>query len=134
MKKILQFLATSGSFLYEDRGFRFVDSQYSGVFGGNGLVVLQNDKMDVRLLLDREQLSMDFRGKGRASPRDWFSEDIVRQMITGEIDRTFLDNNNVEFIQSHLDEIEQLFSVENLSTTEAKCRQLQRERSKRLFA
>jgi hypothetical protein len=134
MKRILRFLATSGSFLYEDHGFRLVDSRYFDGFGGCGWVILTNDALDIRVVAERDPLlQMDFRGKGRTAKKHWFSEDIVRQLLTGEPNRSFLTRANVAFIGKRFQDIERLFSSDRLTETEARANQLERERAKRLF-
>ena len=133
MRRILEFLAKEGSFLYEDAGFSIVASEYLPSFGGTGSVTLSDTVIELRLHLDRDRLMLDFRGSSRKSPQEWFSVDVVRQLLTAETDMGFLDAGNVEFLRSRIVELRQRFSQSQLVSTEAALRQLEKQRSKRLF-
>ena len=134
MRKILQFLATEGFFLFEDHNFRFVDSHYWSAFGGSGTVVLASDVLDIRFAIEREhRIFMDFRATGRTSPNSWFSIDIVRQLLTGEIDRSYMDDENTAFLNQRFHDVQVLFSKDRLDETEVEFKKLEKKRSKRLF-
>lgn len=133
MKQILMFLACDGAFLYEEHGFRIVDSEYISAFGGPGSVVLSNDTLEIRLYLDRDRQSVDFRGKRRKSFQAWFAIDVVRQLVTGEIDKGLLDAENIAFLRQNVVKLQQLFGKASLAATEKALRKLEKERSRRLF-
>lgn len=133
MKKILCFLAKDGSFLYEKEGFRIVDSAYIPTFGGTGFVILSDGVIDLRLELDRDRLLLDVRACRRASRNSWFGLDVVRQLLTGQTGSALLDRDNVAFLRAHLAELRLRFAEGSLVATEAALRQLEKQRSKRLF-
>jgi hypothetical protein len=134
MRRILQFLAADGSFLYEQHGFRIIDSKYSNEFGGTGSVTLSNDIVEVRLWLERHLLFMDMRAAGRRSARPWFSTDILRQMLMGQInDKSVMDEENVDFLRANSSEQQARFDRDHVSATEAACKELKNQRAKRLF-
>lgn len=134
MRKILQFLATDGAFLYEEFDCRIVDSEYVASFGGTGSVKLTNDIVELKFWLDRDRLFMDFRGTSSQSKNSWFSMDIIRQLLTGEVtDKALMDHENVKFLQEHFERIQDCFTTQKLATTESTCTKLESQRSKRLF-
>jgi hypothetical protein len=134
VKKVVEFLATDGAFLYEEHGCRIVDSEFIATFGGTGSITLCNDVIELRLWLERDRLFMDVRALGRKSQRSWHSLGIVRQLLTGKIGGEVLwDRANVDFLREHFDMLMDRFSKSNLDETESKCRELERQRAKRLF-
>ncbi len=134
MRKILDFLATDGAFLYEDYDCRIIDSRYTESFGGTGSVTLRAKDIELRLWLDRDRLFMDVRGHGQRRQESWFSIDIVKELITGELAECAIMNaENTVFLKHHFQELTHLFSMANLSQTESTCRKLEKQRSKRMF-
>lgn len=133
MKKILEFLAGDGAFFYEEEGFRIVDSEYIPTFGGTGSLVLSNGAVDLRLHLDRDRLMLDFRATSHKSRLAWFSLDVVRQLLTGEPDKGFLEGENISFVKRHIKEVMMRLDKASLASTEAALRQLEKDRAKRLF-
>lgn len=127
MKKILRFLTSDGSFLYEEERFRIVDSAYVPNFGGTGHVILSDGVIDLRLELDRDRLLLDVRACRRASRNSWFGLDVVRQLLIGQTASTLLDRDNVAFLRAHLAELRRRFAKELLVATEAALRQLEKQ-------
>lgn len=65
---------------------------------------------------------------------DWYSIDIVRQLITGKVhDSAILDQNSHIFLYEHFSILCELFSPEKAPDTIAKMKKLESERAKRLF-
>ena len=133
MRKILQWLSTDGAFLYEEESFHVVDSEYIDSFGGTGNMVLSNGIIDLRLSIDRDRLLTEICGSGRTSPQAWFGLDVVRQHVTNEIATAVMDSDNVDFLRTHLKDIQQRFAKDSLQSTEAELKQLEKQRAKRLF-
>ena len=134
MRRILQFLATDGAFLYEEKECHIVDSEYVATFGGTGSVILRNDVVELKFWLERDRLFMDVRAVSSQSNNSWFSMDIVRQLLTGEVtDKAKLDPENVEFLKEHFERIQDCFTKSKLPATESACRKFENQRSKRLF-
>ena len=134
MRRILQFWATDGAFLYEEKECHIVDSEYVATFGGTGSVTLRNDVLELKFWLDRDRLFMDVRAVSSQSKNSWFSMDIVRQLLTGEVtDKAQMDHGNAEFLKQHFGWIQGCFVESKLPATESTCRMLENQRSKRLF-
>ncbi|WP_013627139.1 hypothetical protein [Rubinisphaera brasiliensis] len=134
MRKILQFLAIEGAFLYEKFDCRIVDSEYVASFGGTGSVTLTNDIIVLKFWLDRDRLFMDVRAASSQSKNAWFSLDIIKQLLTGEVtDKARMDDENVEFLQERFGKIQDCFTEQKLAITESACKKLESQRSKRLF-
>jgi len=131
MNELLTYLVTRLSFLYNDYGARFVDSQVSGP---HALLVLQAGELRLRLVRDRSQLFVDFQGREKPSDDDWFSFDIIRQLLTGDIaDSAEMDDEKVQFIHDNFSVIVDAFSPGKREETEKKLHKYEHERAERLF-
>lgn len=134
LRKILQFLATDGAFFYEAHNCHIIESEYIPTFGGTGSVTLRNDVAEFRLSLERDRLFMDVRAVGSKSDGSWFSIDIVRTLLTGEIaDNAAMNSENTRFLAENFDALCERFMAANLAVTEAACRHLETRRSRRIF-
>lgn len=133
MEEILRYLMKHCSFLYSPNQFRFVDSGSSESFG-NAFLVLEHKDLRLKFIKDRGQLFLDFQPTSSNRKMDWFSIDIVKQLVTGNIEPSSeMDTDKAKFLKSNLDEIQRLFSTANLKGTLKKLRELERARAKRLF-
>ncbi|NVM16748.1 MAG: hypothetical protein HWN80_03465 [Candidatus Lokiarchaeota archaeon] len=133
MEEILRYLMKHCSFLYSPNQFRFVDSGSSESFG-NAFLVLEHEGLRLQFVKDRGQIFLDFQPTSKNHKADWFSIDIVKQMVTGKIETSAeMDSKKAEFLKTNLDKIEQLFSIANIESTIKKLRELERARAKRLF-
>jgi len=131
MNELLSYLIAHFSFLYNDHGARFVDSQ---VDGPHASLVLEMNDLRLRFVRDRSQLFLDFQSRHRPSDDDWFSFDIVRQLITNEIvDSAELDESKVEFVERNLAEIANAFSELKRQETEKTLHKYEHGRAARLF-
>lgn len=85
-------------------------------------------------MCDRGQLFLDFQGVTRKGKLDWYSVDVVRQLVTGERQSSAeLTEDYASFLRDHLDEIERRFADENLADTIGALRELERARAKEMF-
>jgi len=133
MEEILRYLMKYCSFLYSPNRFRFVDSGSSDSFG-NAFLVLEHEELRLQFVKDRGQIFLDFQHTSKNHKDDWFSIDIVKQMVTGKIEPSAeMDSEKAEFLKTNLDRIEQLFFAANLEGTIKRLRELERARAKRLF-
>ena len=80
MDEILRYLKKHCSFLYSPNQFRIVDSGSSESFG-NEFLVLEHEEMQMKFVNDRDQIFLDFQPTIKKRKNDWFSIDIVKQMI-----------------------------------------------------
>jgi hypothetical protein len=134
VQKILSFLASEGSFLYETHNCRIVDSVYIPSFGGTGSVTLQNQNVQFRFWLDRDRMFLDVHAATDESSQSWVSIDIVRQLVTGEVkDLAIVGPDIVEFLKKHFDDIAVRFAPHNALESSVICKRLERQRAKRLF-
>ncbi len=133
MEEILRYLMKHCSFLYAPNLFRFVDSGSSESFG-NAFLVLEHEDLRLQFVRDRGQIFLDFQPTSKKHKSNWFSIDIIQQMVTGKIETSAeMDSEKEEFLKTNLDKIEQLFSTANMDSTIKKLRELERARAKRLF-
>lgn len=133
MRAILSFITNHGLFLFEQYGFRFVDSLYSKSFGGDAYITLKSENLKIRLVYDRAQLFMDFCGNN-SRKEHWFSIDLIVQLLTEEIQQSsLLDERYANFIAKNMDAIIEAFSDANVEATQSSLNKLAKQRAKRLF-
>jgi hypothetical protein len=131
MNELLTYLIARLSFLYNEYGARFINSQ---VRGPHALLVLQADNIRLRLVRDRSQLFVDFQSSEGSSADDWFSFDMVRQLLTGTIvDSAEMDDEKAQFIHDNFSAIVEAFSAAKREQTENKLHEYERARAERLF-
>lgn len=134
MTKILLFLATDGAFTFEECNCHIIASKYVHAFGGTGSVTLQNDVLELNFWLDRDRLFMDVRAINDKSQYSWISFDILKEVLTGEVASIAeMNEENTAFVKANFPKIQELFRMENRRNTEARCRELKKQRAKRLF-
>ena len=134
MNEILRFLLTHCSFLYETNRFKFVDSEVAPGFGGDAFLVLASEVLRLRFVRDRGQLLLGFQSIHERSEMDWYSVELIQQLLTGDKPRSaVLSDAYAMFLRSHLTEIEERFSKESLADTLRNLRKLERLRAKELF-
>ncbi len=131
MKRILNYLATAGSFLYEEYGCVISDSEYVDSFGGTGSVTLVNDNIELKFWLDRDRIFIDIRGVAR---KKWYSMDILVALFTGQLPETAEMNEcNTKFLNEHFSGIQNKFSSSEIEPTEYECDRLKKKRTKEMF-
>ena len=131
MKRILNYLATAGSFLYEEYGCIIFDSAYVNSFGGTGSVTLRNDRIELNFWLDRDRIFIDIRGVAR---KKWYSMDILTALFTGQLPETAEMNGcNTKFLKDRFSEIQNKFSSSEIESTESMCDKLKKKRAKEMF-
>lgn len=135
MNEILKFLMRYCSFLYEIKGFKFINSATSESFG-NASLTLGSTFLNIRFIRDRGQLFTDFQSNlyGKKNAQSWYSIDIVRQLISNEKKYyALMDSKNATFLRNHIDIIIDLFSRSKVKDTILKLKRLETIRAKTLF-
>ena len=133
MEEFRKLIMKKCAFLFSTNQFQIIDSGSSESFG-NAFLILERGDLRLQFLKDRDQIFLDFQPSSKKGNLNWYSIDIVKQMITSEIEPSAeLISRNLEFLKTNLDKIEQLFSKTNVDNTIKKLKQLERERAKRLF-
>jgi hypothetical protein len=131
MNELLQFIMRHFSFLYDELGARFVDSQVHGI---NALLVFELPDVRVRFVRDRDQILMEFQHNRRPPSNEWFSFDVVQQLITGTIhDDAVMDRSKAEFVKAKFAEIADAFSKARHRATEKTMHEYEEARANRLF-
>lgn len=98
---------------------------------GNAFLILEHENLRLRFIKDRDQLFLDFQSTTKNRKNEWFSIDIVKQLITDKIEPSSeMDSEKAEFLRTNLDEIQRLFSPTNIENTFKKLKELERERMK----
>jgi len=133
MNELLLYIINYCSDLYYKFNFKFIYSSYYE--GDNSSIVLSNESVSLMFLRDRGQLLLDFYINYKKENEDYFSIDLVRELITGERNCvSLLNNDNGGFIRNNIYKIVNLFKKENLEDTIKKLKKLEGERSKRLWS
>ena len=131
MNEILNFLISHFAFLYNDYGARFIDSRVQGL---NAMLVLEMGDLRLRFVRDRSQLFLDFQSSQHPKEDNWFSYDVVRQLITKEVvDSALFDKTKAKFVKENIQEIAKVFSEKNKQATEKTLHKFEKARAKRLF-
>lgn len=131
MNELLTYLVSRLSFLYNECGARFVDSL---VRGPHASIILEASELRLRLVRDRSQIFVDFQSTENPSEDDWFSFDMIRQLLTGEIiDSAQMDDEKAQFINDHFGAIAEAFRSTNRKETERKLHEYEHARAERLF-
>lgn len=133
MNELLIYLVEKLSFLYNESKFKIIDSH---AFPGYSFVVLRADNMRLKLMLHRGKLFLRFQSTNSRIEKyeDWYSFDMIRQFITGEIvDSSDMDDGKVKFVHDHINEIIEAFHPDHFEETKKKIHKFRRARSKRLF-
>lgn len=131
MNELLKYLMSQLSFLHSELNARFVDSISSG---SNAMILMETADLRLRLVCDRAQVFLDFQSRHRPSDDDWFSFDVVQQLITGKIiDSAEMDDEKVNFLRNHFTDISDHFSASRREETENILHRYEELRAKRLF-
>ena len=110
MEEFAQYVKKKISFLFSPFQFRIIKSLSSESFG-NALLILEHEDLSIQIVKDRDQIFLDFQPSSKKGKLNWFSIDIVKQMITGNIESSAeMNPQNIEFLKNNLAKIEQLFS------------------------
>lgn len=134
MDEILKFLLNDLSFVYKIHEFRIVNSKSSNTFGGEGYLILRSNSLEMRIVNDRGQLFLDFRHVSGKSTSDWYSIDLVNQLLTGNIRETAeMDGQYVSFLSEFLPEIVSVFDPTKIENTVSNLKKLKVVRAKRIF-
>ena len=133
MEDFPQYVKKHFSILFSAYHFRIIETESSESFG-NALVILNHKDLLLKIVKDRDQIFLDFQPSSKKGKFNWFSIDIVKQMITGKIEPSAeMNSKNIEFLKNNLDKITQIFSKESTPDTIQELKKLERERAKRLF-
>jgi hypothetical protein len=134
MTGILSFIVNYMGFLWAEARFKITGSELAISNGGDALLVVESDRLRLRFVSDRRQLVLDFQPAATSTPNEWFSIDLIRRMMTGARESSsILDESYAEFIEHHLAEIEERFSIENWAVTHSRLQGLARKRAKEMF-
>lgn len=132
MNELLQFIMNYCESLYTKYNFKFVDSDYCE--GDNSYITLRNEDIDLMFLRDRSQLFLHVYSKYDPEKENYYSLDLVRQLLTGEKEYySLLDENNGIFLHDNMLEILKLFKRNLINDTLLKLNVLQEKRTKKLW-
>jgi hypothetical protein len=136
MDVLLKLILDSCSFLYNEYGFRFVDSRASESFGGDAYLTMARDDVEFCFSRDRGQIFLEISPskKWKKSRHDSYSFDLIRQLLTGEKEyHALMDKKNIGFLRANIDSIIDRFSDDKVSTTLVELKKLEHIRMKSMF-
>ncbi len=133
MQDLLHLLADQLFFFLDPHGYRIVNSQVGSSYR-DGLIDLTKDQLTWRLRSDRSQKFLACRPTDGPEDR-WYSTDLLVRLLTGSradsADR--LTSEVVEWVEAHLDEIEDRFTPGRKEESLRELQALKRKRAKELF-
>lgn len=115
------------------RGFKTIESEYSAKFFGNFYFVFSSSVFYVRAGIDR---SIEFVEISSLEDEfTYFDLGLIRSFISGENELAEAQSIDIllQFIDSSLDDIKRIFSVERYDETKIKLEALRNERAKLMF-
>lgn len=131
MNQLDAYVRENCAFLYTDHGASCIDEKSDS---GNALLVLVTADLQLRFVRDRGQLFLELRSRHVSSDAEWFSLDLVQQLLTDEIDdQTPLGDSRVNFLERHFADISKAFAGDQARATSFRLHELARARAKRLF-
>ena len=134
MNQILAFLVDHMSFLWDGARSRITGSEVATSNGGDAYLVVESDRLRLRFVRDRGQLSLELQPSEANGSNDWYSVDLVRRLLLGRRETSgLLDASYASFVREQLAEIESCFSPERWETTRAELKRLARIRSREMF-
>lgn len=131
--ELLVFIATYCAYLFDQLGYRIVNSQATGG-SGNALLVLESKQLRLQFTRDRGQFLMEFQPIS-GSRQEWFSQGLLKGMLQGHRGGSeVLTPDWAGFLKGALPELERLLAdPERHEATVAALRQQARLRAKELF-
>jgi hypothetical protein len=134
MNRILDFIVRFCSFLWIDARFRIIDSEATTSFGGNAFIVVASARLRLRFVADRDQLFLELQEVDAVRPKEWYSIDLIRRLVTGNRESSaVLDESYAMFLKENMLEIESLFDGERMPDTRKRLQDLKRKRAKEMF-
>ena len=131
MNELLQFMIQHYSFLWNDLGATFVDSQLRG---GDALLILEQGDLRIRFVRDRAQLFLEFQSRFRRPAEEWFSLEVLRYFLTGVAsDNEVIDGAEAAFLRDNIGRIGEAFSRSRHKVTEKTLHEYKKTRSQRIF-
>ena len=129
--KLTSYLYANYAFLFKGNRTKFVSSITEGA---NEAIVVENGELRLRFVRDRDQISLELQSLSMQT-KEWFSIDVIRQLITGEVlDKSILDNELNNFVENNLKKITNAFKRENLPETLSTLHEFEMARAKRIFS
>jgi hypothetical protein len=134
LRRILAVLSKELAFLYEERGYRFLELEVIKYRPDCGIVLLTNGRVVVELDSERDNVFFSMRHSSGKPQHDTISLDILRQILTGEInDSGLVNEQSATFLQKEWKSLERLFLKKNLAETNVLAAKLEKARSKRMW-
>jgi len=133
LDEVLYYILKYCSDFYKKYGFKFIDSGVATSFG-NAFIILKNENIELRFIIDKDQMFLDFHSNFDKKKNNWYSFDLIRQLIGGENKYfSILDENNGIFIQENTVKIFGVFNKDTFEQTLKELDFLRRKRTKILF-
>ena len=134
MTELLKYIISYCTDLYEKFGFKIVDSVATSSFGGNGMVILESDEIKLKFIRDREQMFLDFLSKYDTKKNNWYSLDLIRQLLTNEQKcHSLLNKDNGHFLKNNIARIIEIYKKPNAIATLQSLAILEKKRTKKMW-
>ena len=122
------------AFILKEYDFELLECSSAESALGDCYIVLRFGDLDFRIVNDRGQVFLEFRGAG-AKPKDsWYSIDLLVSLITANTSESAeATEYNMKFLYQRFPEIIRVFKPTNLDSTITQLDKLGLARSKKLF-
>ncbi|MCE5327225.1 MAG: hypothetical protein LLG01_12525 [Planctomycetaceae bacterium] len=133
MTEILKFLIASCSFLYQDYGFRFVDSKTFST--RDAMIILAADGY-LRLCFsyEREELLLEVQPDTAEAEDTWWGISLLEELLTGhDVASGLMSHEKAIFLKKHMPDVMRLFDKERVAGTCEKLASLREQRNKKMF-
>jgi len=114
------------------RGLTLVERKEDAVAFGNKVVVMGNDRLYVRLVLDRGICGADV-AEAAATPKKWYSVVILRDLLEGVGDDSLSLPEQINVLERNWETLMDSFSAGNRNNTYEKLVVVRNARGRRLF-
>ena len=132
MIALLTFLLRYCSCVFERPGFRFKDSGVGRNAAEGSRIHLESPEVEMFIGNEREELTWRIRSTYDSSKRNWFSFDLVAQLLGHDVSTGVMTEENCELLKKDLPEILDRFSESRVSATLRTLKRLKAERTKRI--
>lgn len=131
MTSLLNFIIRYCSRLFGKHGFRFKDSKVGQHPAAGSSILLESNDVQIYICDERDQITLQMRSMHDSKKRNWFSFDLISQLLGRQAATGVMDPANATFLSDNIDEIIGRFRANQLSETLNELNRLKAERTKR---
>lgn len=132
MIKLLQFIVRFLSSLFDEYGFSITASNNSGNRFAGASILMASSEMEIFLAIERDEITAQFRSVYDKRKNNWYSAEIVLDLIGRKSCLGVLDDRIGSYIQSDLPAMISRFRKTEVEQTLKILDEIEKERAKRM--